>query len=74
MARTAVGERGRDGRGGACDVGAVGRRCACARSRGAPSTADRTSVGGSVRAWLGSGKEEEEGPGRAQRLYKGEDL
>ena len=56
---------------GACDVGAVGRRCACGRSRGA---ADQTSGGGSIRAWLGSGEEEEEGPGRAQRLYKGEDL
>jgi len=74
---------GRGGRGvahqrarlvGACDVGAVGRRCACGRSRGTTSVVDRTSGGGSVRAWLGSGEEEEEGPGRAQRLYKGEDL
>ena len=59
---------------GACDVGAVGRRCACGRSRGAASAADRTSDDGSVRAWLGSGEEEEEGPRWAQRLYKGEDL
>ena len=59
---------------GACDVGAVGRRCACGRSRGAASAADRTSGGGGRGAWLDSGEEEEEGPGRAQRLYKGEDL
>jgi len=69
---------GRGGRGAvrrrARDVEAVGRRCACGRSRGAASAVDRTSGDGSVRAWLGSGEEEEEGLGRAQRLYKGEDL
>ena len=76
--RWGVGAPGRGGRGAARrrarDVRVVGRRCACGRSRGVASAADLTSDGGYVRAWLGSGEEEEEGPGRSQRLYKGKDL